>query len=289
MTSDSRLFAFIRGQSLRLTLLILLLAPFCSAQKFRFSQVDQKTVSERLQNAPADEESRRTRLRELFIQAGCARDQLSEEHLEGSSRVNIICRLPGKTGYTIVVGANYYHATPDNWTAASLLPSLFQSLVSRRRHHTFLFVAFADGGTDLAGSRYFADHMGQEQLDRTEAMVNLEPLGFSPTKIAPNSDKELVKDFVAVMYVLKLVASQVDISKGMRVDSEPFSSLNIPQITLHSLTQDAVADLKTQGPSAASATPSAPEFRLDFYYNSYRLISGYLAYLDETLKPKHKK
>lgn len=130
--------------------------------------------------------------------------------------------------------------------------------------------------------------MGLEQLDRTQAMVNLDALGFSPTKIAPNSDKDLVKDFVAVMYVLKLVASQVDISKSLRVDSEPFSSLSIPQITLHSLTQDAVADLTTQG-SSAPATPNAAEFRLDFYYNSYRLISGYLAYLDETLKPKHKK
>jgi hypothetical protein len=290
---DSRPFAltcpggpWIRGQILLLGLLFLV--PICSAQKFRFSQVDQKTVSEREQHAPASQEDRRSRLRELFIEAGCARDQLSEEHLEGPPGVNIICRLPGKTGYTIVVGANYNQATPDNWTAASLLSSLFQSLGNRKRHHTFLFVAFADGGADLAGSRFFADHMGPEQLNRTEAMVNLDALGFSPTKIAPNSDKDLVKNFVTVMYVLKMVASQVDISKSVPVDSEPFSSRNIPQITLHSLTQDAVADLKDQGSSSA-ATPDAAEFRPDFYYSSYRLISGYLAYLDESLKPKHKK
>lgn len=250
--------------------------------------MDQKTVSEREQNAPASQEERGSRLRELFIQAGCAHDQLNEEHLEGSPGVNVICRLPGKTGYTIVVGANYSQAAPDNWTAASLLSSLFQSLAGRKRHHTFLFVAFADGGTDLAGSRFFADHMGPEQFNRTEAMVNLDALGYSPTKIAPNSDKDLVKDFVAVMYVLKLVASQVDISKSVHMDSEPFSSLNIPQITLHSLTQDAVADLMTQEPPSAT-TPKAPEFRPDFYYSSYRLISGYLAYLDEDLKPRHKK
>jgi Peptidase family M28 len=274
----------------RWALLVVVLVPICSAQKFRFSQVDRSTVAERERHAPASQEERRARLRELFIQAGCARDQLSEEHLEESARVNVICRLPGKTGYTIIVGANYYQAAPDNWTAASLLPSLFQSLMGKRRHHTFIFVAFADGGTDLAGSQFFAGQMGHDELDRTEAMVNLDALGFSPTKIAPNSDKDLVKDFVAVMYVLKMVASQVDISKGVHVDSEPFSSLNIPQITLHSFTQDAVADLQAQGSALpAGSAPDGAHFRPDFYYNSYRLLSGYLAYLDEILKPRHKK
>lgn len=268
-------------------LLILVLVPLCSAQKFRFNEVDRSTIAERERHPPATQDDRRIRLRELFIEAGCTPDKLSEEHLDNASGVNVICRLPGRTGYTIVVGANYYQTAPDNWTAASLLPSLFQSLAGRRRHHTFVFVAFADDGADLAGSRFFTDHMGPEQLDRTEAMVNLDALGFSPTKIAPNSDKDLVKDFVAVMYVLKMVASQVDISKGIHVDSEPFSSLNIPQITLHSLTQDAVADLQSKEPiHPASADP---HFRSDFYYNSYHLISGYLAYLDEILKPKHKK
>ena len=281
--------AILAISSLRRALLILVLVPICSAQKFRFNEVDRSTIAERERHPPATQDDRRIRLRELFIEAGCTPDKLSEEHLENASGVNVICRLPGKTGYTIVVGANYYHTAPDNWTAASLLPSLFQSLAGRRRHHTFIFVAFADDGADLAGSRFFTDHMGQEQLDRTEAMVNLDALGFSPTKIAPNSDKDLVKDFVAVMYVLKMVASQVDISKGIHVDSEPFSSLNIPQITLHSLTQDAVADLQSQGSEHATSVPNAPHFRSDFYYNSYHLISGYLAYLDEILKPKHKK
>jgi peptidase M28-like protein len=272
---------------MRRALFILVLVSLCSAQKFRFNEVDRSTIAERERHPPATQDDRRIRLRELFIEAGCAPDEISEEHLDNAGGVNVICRLPGKTGYTIVVGANYYHTTPDNWTAASLLPSLFQSLAGRRRHHTFVFVAFADDGADLAGSRFFTDHMGQEQLDRTEAMVNLDALGFSPTKIAPNSDKDLVKDFVAVMYVLKMVASQVDISKGVHVDSEPFSSLNIPQITLHSLTQDVVADLQSREPVDPASAGS--HFRPDFYYNSYHLISGYLAYLDEIIKPKHKK
>jgi hypothetical protein len=265
---------------MRPILLILLLVPICSAQRFSFAQVDRTTVISREQHPPATQEARRTRLRELFIQAGCTHGQLTEEPVQSSGGVNLICRLGGRSGDTIIIGANYNQAVPDNWAAASLLPSLYQSLAGRKRHHTFIFVAFADGAADLAGSRFFAEMMGSAEIKRTEAMVDLDVLGFSPTKISSNSDKDLVKALFTVVYVLKEMASQVDITKGVHVDAETFSSLNVPEITLHSLTQGEVADLQTEGNTGPA------KFRPDFYYSSYRLISGYLAYLDEVLKRK---
>lgn len=274
---------------MRVMLLMLVLTPICCAQKFRFSQIDKNTVVGREQNVPATQEARRSRLREMFIQAGCTQGELTEERVENSEGVNVICRLPGKSTKTIVVGANYNPGIPDNWTASSLLPSLFQSLARRKRQHTFVFVAFADTNAGLAGSRSFVDQIGHPGLERTEAMVDLDLLGFSRTKISPNSDKDLVKAFFTVMYVLKEVASQVDISKDLRLDAETFTALNIPQITVHSLTQDDIAGLQAQT-AAVVADPvfEATQFNANFYYSSYRLISGFLAYLDEIWKRKRR-
>lgn len=268
---------------MRLISLILVLFSVAHAQKFRFSQVPENVVLQREQHGPTDTQERESRIKQLFLQAGCPTAELSEQPLEKLAGTNVICRLPGKSKETIIVGATYSQVAPDNWSGASLLSSLFQTLASRRRHHTFIFVAFADGGNDLAGSQFFVDHMSPVDVNQMEAMVNLEALGFSPTKISSSeSDKKLVKDFMTVAYALKQMASQVDVSKGVREDSEPFAFMHIPQITIHSLTLEAVADLH-------SPDKDEDKFRPKFYYNSYTLVSGYLAFLDEVLKPRHKK
>jgi hypothetical protein len=274
--------------------LILALFPVCHAQKFRFSPLAETVIQQREEHAPANRQNRAARIRQLFVEAGCGRDRLSEQPLENMAGTNVICRLPGKSKESIIVGANYSPEVLDNWTGACLLPSLYQSLVNRKRHHTFIFIAFADGNRDLAGSQFFAGQMNQADVDRTEAMINLDALGLSPTKISSSvSDKKLVESFFTVVYALKQMGSQVDLSKAVAVDSEPFALRHIPQITIHSLTQDAVAGLQIpEQPLVSAGDPEFahvdPGFRSSFYYNSYHLISGYLAYLDETLKPKHK-
>lgn len=267
---------------MRLFIAILALLSLANAQKFRFSQMPEKEVLQREQNVPASPQDRESRIKQLFLQAGCGTAHVSEQQLENPAGANVICRLPGKSSETIIVGATYSQMTPDNWSGASLLPSLFQTLTGRKRRHTFIFVAFADGNNDVAGSQFFVGQLSQTDLSHTEAMVNLEALGFSPTKISSSeSDKQLVKNFMTVTYALKQMASQVDVSKSVHVDSEPFASLHIPQITIHSLTLEAVAGLH----DPQSDPPD--DFRPQFYYNSYTLVSGYLAYLDEILKPRH--
>lgn len=275
--------------------LIPVLFAVCHAQKFRFTPVKQSVIQQRMEPAPGDLQKREARIKQLFMQSGCTNDKLTEQALENGEGLNVICRLPGKTAQSIVIGAKYSQGVPDNWTAASLLPSVFQSLASRKRRHTFIFIAFADGSRDLAGAEFFAKQMNANDIDQTEAMINLEALGFSPTKISSSaSDKKLVGSLVTVMYVLKQMASQVDISDMIRLDSEPFASRNIPQITIHSLTKDAVASLPTQDPQLVATSESdfahlESGFHPSLYYKSYHLISGYVAYLDETLKPRQHK
>ena len=217
-------------------------------------------------------------MKELFTAAGCSGKLLREQPIEGAEIPNIICNLRGQQSGTVIVGAHYDRSTVarpiDDWSGASLLPALFQSLRAHRRHHTYIFVAFADRGQALRGARFFADHLTSSEA-HADAMVNLDALGLSPTKISSaRSDKDLVHDLLTMVYTLKLPASQIDLQSAAVTDADPFAARKIPSIIIHSLTQQNLAD---------NATTS---FRPDNYYDTYRLLCGYLAYLDEILKPR---
>jgi hypothetical protein len=263
---------------MRRALLILVLLAACPAQKLRFSPVEKSIIVERAGNIPSSSQERLARMKELFIDSGCL--TVAEQGVPASEIPNLICRLKGDSEKTIIVGANYGQVSPDNWAGASLLPALYQSLATRKRRHTFVFVAFADEKKTSPAAQFFAGHMTDAEVKHTHAMVDLDALGLSPTKFwAAHSDKSLVKALVVVMYALKLPASQVDIAQAGVGDSGAFVSRHIPQIIIHSLTRDAVAEMRSQ-------QDLAQEFRPNNYYDSYHLISGYLAYLDETLKSR---
>jgi hypothetical protein len=130
-------------------------------------------------------------------------------------------------------------------------------------------VAFADKGSELKGAEFFASHLSPGQLSRVKAMVNLDALGLSPTKVwTAHSDRDLVQWLLHTVYAMKLPASQVDIEAAGPTDSQPFASRSIPQITIHSMTQQ----------NLLSGMASA--FRPGNYYDSYRLVCGYVAFLD---------
>jgi Iap family predicted aminopeptidase len=232
-----------------------------------------------VKDAPPTETERASRLQTWFTEAGCNGALLHDQAVTSSPTPNVICELRSEGNEAVIVGAHYDVASPvrplDNWNAAALLPALYKALRGQKRHHHFIFVAFADQGGDLSGSRFFAGHMSHEELRRAEAMVNLDVLGLSPTKVwTSHSDKDLVHDLVVMVYALKLPASQIDMERASSTDSEAFASLQVPTITIHSLTEPNLA--------AAAATP----FRPGNYYDTYRLLCGYLAYLDLTLKPR---
>jgi len=268
---------------MRTVIVILALLPVCYAQKIKFSPLPESTIVGRREPVPAVAE-RQARMEELFRLAGCQGDAMTEQKIPSLPEANVICRLPGKSHEIIVIGANYGQAVLDNWNAAALLPSIYQALTHRKRRHTFLFVAFADENRSLGGSEFFINHMDQAELSHTEAMVNLDSLGFSPTKVSTqHSDADLVKSLIVTVYLLKRSISQVDLSRAVKTDSESFEAKHIPRITLHSLTLPEVTGPQDSGPS------SLHRFRPDNYYDSYYLASGFLSYLDTTLKPRHRK
>jgi Peptidase family M28 len=250
-----------------------------AAQKVQFTAADRAEILERVKEAPASDAERASQIKAGFAAAGCSGSMLREQAVTGAATPNIICELHGEGSETVIVGAHYEMTSAarplDNWSAAALLPALYKSLRGQKRHHHFIFVAFADQGGELSGSRFFAGHMSADQLHHAEAMVNLDVLGLSPTKVwTSHSDKDLVHDLVVMVYALKLPASQINMERANTTDSEAFSFVQVPTITIHSLTE----------PNLAAGEATA--FRPGNYYDTYRLLCGYLAYLDLTLKPR---
>lgn len=261
-----------------LAILFLGLCGSCAAQKVRLSPANKSDILQRAKSNPSTDQMRAQRLLAWFTQAGCKGALLSEQKVEGGLP-DIICRMRGKMQDAIIVGAHYDHASSrtrpfDDWTGALLLPSLYQCLRTRKRRHTIIFVAFADNGNQLTGAEAFVNHLSPIELSHVSAMINLDALGLSPTKVwSSHSDKDLVQALMKMVYAMEIPASQIDVGFAGKSDSEPFRSRNIPQITLHSLTQ---ANLM------GKETPFNPQA----FYDSYRLICGYVAYLDKIEKSK---
>jgi Peptidase family M28 len=269
-----------RGKALIFQVIILILCGACLAQKVQFTPADKSIVLERMKNIPGSNAERAARLKELFANVGCNGNSLFEQKVDGADTPNIICRLGRAENDAVIVGAHYDRISSasrplDNWSGASLLPALYQSLRQRKRNHSFVFVAFADNGNNPAGADLFARQLTPSEVNRAEAMVNIDALGLSPTKVwTAHSDKDLVHSLIVMVYALKLSASQIDIAAVGQTDSDAFAARHIPQITIHSLTQQNVA------------TGATTQFRPNNYYDTYRLLCGYLAYLDQTLKPR---
>ena len=120
-----------------------------------------------------------------------------------------------------------------------LLPSLYASLNSIPRHHTFVFVAFTSEEHGLVGSRFYVKELGAERLSKLTAMVNMDSLGMSSTKVATShADRGLLAALSTVARSIQVSLQEVNFDKIGRTDSKNFDERHIPIIDVHSLTQD---------------------------------------------------
>jgi Zn-dependent M28 family amino/carboxypeptidase len=165
----------------------------------------------------------------------------------------------------------------DNWSGASLLPTLYQGLRTAPTRHTFIFVSFSGEEKGELGSRAYAKNMSDQDVERTSAMVNMDTLGLGPTEVwVSHSDRQLAAAVAAIAQVLKLPISGMNVERVGSTDSEQFARRNIPRITIHSLTQNTWHILHTPRDNLSA-------LRFDDYYDSYHLMAAYLAYLDTML------
>jgi Zn-dependent M28 family amino/carboxypeptidase len=250
----------------------------------RFDFVTQPMVEKRLREFGGDDHVRDATLKRQFAEAGCDGQHLLEQPVKGSKLPNVVCTLPGNSEKVVIVGAHYDHVKDgdgvvDNWSGASLLPSLFQALKSKPRTHTFIFIGFTDEEKGEVGSYFYAHHMTKEEVQATQAMVNMDTLGLGPSEVwLSHSDKHLADMLVTVANALKLPISAVNVEQVGSTDSEQFAQKKIPRITIHSLTQDTwnARILHTKKDTIA-------EVRVDDHYQTYRLVAAYLVALDSWL------
>ena len=125
----------------------------------RFKLTGREVIAARISDAPMENGERGQRLKELFAQAGCPADKLSTQPVANVDEPNVICTVPGETDSEIVVGAHFDHVKHgrgviDNWSGASLLASLLESVRAAPRQHTFVFVGFTAEERGLLESAY---------------------------------------------------------------------------------------------------------------------------------------
>jgi putative aminopeptidase FrvX len=239
-----------------------------------------QTIQARLDRYKGDDTKRETALRQMFMDAGCAEASLSEQRVPYRKQPNVICVMPGSGAETIVVGAHFDHAemgqgVVDNWSGASLLPSLLESLKGVPRKHTFIFVGFTSEEEGEVGSEFYVKELPAEQIANVVAMVNMDSLGMGSTMVwMSRSDPVLVKELNRSAQVVKLPLAVMNVDGFGQSDEEPFIRKKICTITVHSVTT-ATAHVLHQ----AADNPSA--IRFSDYYGSYRLLAAYLTMLDD--------
>ncbi len=255
-----------------------------SAGGVRYGTVSPAVIKSRLEKYGGNNKQREQTLKQLFADAGCDDKHLSEQSAKGSKLPNVVCILPGKSDRYIIVGAHFDRVSEgdgvvDNWSGASLLPSLYQSLINEPRQHTYIFIGFTDEERGEVGSRFYARQMTASQISATDAMVNMDTLGLGPTKIwASHSDKQLTDTLLQTANQLKISVGGVNVDKiGASSDGEQFAERKIPRITIHSFTQESFdARIIHTSKDRLSA------IQLEDYYQTYRLVAAYLAVLDES-------
>jgi Zn-dependent M28 family amino/carboxypeptidase len=258
---------------------LLLLPAATFAQSGRFIQLPREIIEDRLMQYGGSDSFRANTLKRLFQSAGCSGNRLSEKKVPDSANPNIICTLSGTSDQVIIVGAHFDHilkgsGTADNWSGASLLPSLYQSLNSSPRQHTFVFIGFTDEEKGLLGSRFYADQLTQEGVAQVAGMIDLDTLGLGPTKVwVTKSNAKLVKRLNSTATTMRLPVSEMNADGVGNSDGSSFKRRDIPIITIHSITNATLGILHTKKDNLSA-------IKLDDYYDTYRLIAGYLAILD---------
>ncbi len=258
--------------------------------QLQFQTLKPEVVEQRLQSYQGNDNQREATLKSMFESAGCRGHNLTEQPVNGLKQPNLICVLSGSTDSIVVIGAHFDHVDAgngvvDNWTGASLLPSLYQVLNTRLRRHTFYFVAFAGEEKGLVGSHFFVRSLAAAEVAKMQAMVNMDTLGLGPTEVwASRSDPDLVRLLNALAHAMNLPLTGVNVDKIGYSDEESFIKRKVPVIIIHSLTQETI-------PILHSPKDKYEAIHQQDYYDSYRLLSGFLVLLDEKLatdKPPRK-
>jgi hypothetical protein len=276
--------------SVRIPVIIALVSATLLGQDFQVKNLDRSVIEERFGRLRSDEVERAAVLREMFLEAGCTGTHYKEQTIPGWKIPNLICTLPGASARNFVITAHYDKTKKgqgaiDNWSGAALVPSLYQSLAVKPRDFTFTFILFMGEESGLIGSRYYVGQLTLSQRRDIAADVNIDSVGL-PDRIniwASRANPDLRNAAVAVASTVGVHLYAVDAETLVRTgmpdsDSHPFVDARIPVIDFHSITPSTMPLLHTDKDVPSAVDPTT-------YYNTYRVLAAYLAYLDSALRP----
>ncbi len=265
---------------MRLLLSTLLFVGVLANAQVHFGMIQRDVVEQRLKSVVADNTKREQILKAAFDAAGC--HSAMEQPVKHEKQPNLICVLQGTSASAIVVGAHLDKVSSgmgavDDWSGAAMLPSLYEGMVDHPPVHTYIFIAFSGEEDGLVGSRFYVSNLPEEERAKIVAMVNLECLGLGPTKVwVTHSDRNLVNLLAGTANGLQIPVGPMNVDRVGTDDSEPFRQKKVPNITVHSITQDT-------WPILHSGRDQLGAINFDAYYESYRLAAAYLAVLDSSL------
>jgi hypothetical protein len=244
--------------------------------------VPREIIHQRLQRFSRGNWARETELRKIFDEAGCGPARLYEQTVGAEDPPNVVCLLSGTIGSTIIVGAHSDlggrgQGVLDNWSGASLLPSLFQTIRDSTPKHTFVFVGFTREEHHMLGSGFYVKHLSAKQVGNIRAMVNLDCIGAGSTAVwTHHAEPRLLSTLYEVAQETHSSVRNVDLVL-MYDDAMQFRKRRIPTVSFHSLTEDTLRILHARQDNLSA---------IDFsrYYASYCLVATYLARLDSALE-----
>ncbi len=254
-----------------------------AAQSIDYRRLESEVIRARLEQVEPENAARHETLRCLFNEAGCKGEALEEMPVPGSDLPNVVCTLPGDSGSTIVMGAHYDrgprgHGIADNWTGAALLPSLFQSARRLKHRHTLVFIGFVSGEKGREGSKHYVENLTKKEASGILAMVNLDCLGLSFTRMWPAGRDKLLSAYLKqVSSSVQLPVEWVEPPKDGQAHAVSFAKRKIPAITVHSITKFN----KHTGESDDDTLEAVHEYE---YYESYMMLAAYLSFLDTKLE-----
>lgn len=262
---------------------ILAAALIALAQPIEYRVPKEGILQERLKLAHPKNQERYWRLKALFDETGCRGDAFREQAVKGSKQPNLICAVvgTGESPRKIVVGAHFDctggDGVVDNWSGAILLPSLSQFLRESPHRHTFEFVGFAAEENGLLGSSAYLKSIAKPDRKLVAAVITMDSLGLGPPMCWPNgSTKELITAARIIAQAVQVKFGGVNVDAVGTTDSENFLRARMPVLSLHSVTQATWRKLNTR----------EDVWRLvswKDYYDTHRLLSALLVYLDRNL------
>jgi hypothetical protein len=232
-----------------------------------------------LADSPQSNQARADLLLKNFRGLGCSEAVMSP--IADSPHSNVVCRLDGATGVTVVVGAHYDKTSKgkgvaDNWTGVTLLSYLYAEMAAQRPQHTFVFVGFAEEEIDSAGASHFVDNMSSAELHDLIAMINLDTLGLDLMQADPRSSRVLRQKLNCAALATGLEVAPANLYRWIVGDWEPFKAAGVPVLNLHSLSLN-------RSRLIHSNRDSILVVKKDEYINSFRLVRQLLLELDASM------